>query len=197
MSARRGTGVDRTVLTVLGLLLLVVGGLALAAGAGWTSGARVGTVDLDPETVDLSGAVAATSESWWAGACAVAGVGLVLLGVLWLLRHLPPGGLPDQPLPGSRTGERLRVDPSAVARGAEGRLQADARVRGARLAVRRERGGLVLAGQVRVDARVDLTEVTALVDRVVRESEAVLGAPLAGRVRLRVGRRRGARGPVA
>ncbi len=67
MSARRGTGVDRTVLTVLGLLLLVVGGLALAAGAGWTSGARVGTVDLDPGTVDLSGAVAATSESWWAG----------------------------------------------------------------------------------------------------------------------------------
>lgn len=196
MSARRGTGLDRTVLTVLGLLLLVVGGLALAAGAGWTSGARVGSVDLDPSAVDVDGAVAATGRAWWAGACAVAGVGLIVLGVLWLLRHLPPGGLPDQALPGSRTGERLRVDPGAVARGAEDRLAADPRVRRARLAVRREREGLVLDGEVRVDARVDLPEVTALVDRVVQEAAAVLGSPLAGRVRLRIGRRRGRR-PVA
>ncbi|WP_431835539.1 hypothetical protein [Cellulomonas sp. Y8] len=196
MSARRGTGLDRTVLTVLGLLLLVVGGLALAAGAGWTSGVRVGSVGLDPSTVDVGGAVSATSRSWWAGACAVAAVGLIVLGVLWLLRHLPPGGLPDQALPGSRTGERLRVDPGAVARGAEDRLEADPRVRGARLAVRRERAGLVLGGEVKVDARVDLPEVAALVDRVLREAAGVLGSPLAGRVRLRVSRRR-ARGPVA
>jgi hypothetical protein len=54
----------------------------------------------------------------------------------------------------------------------------------------------VLAGEVKVDARVDLPEVAALVDRVLREAGDVLGSPLAGRVRLRVSRRR-ARGPVA
>jgi hypothetical protein len=62
--------------------------------------------------------------------------------------------------------------------------------------VRRERATLVLAGEVKVDARVDLPEVAALVDRVLREAGDVLGSPLAGRVRLRVSRRR-ARGPVA
>lgn len=197
MSGRRATGTDRAVLAVLGVLLLAVGAVVVAAAAGWTTGVQIGSAQLAPGTLQLDRAVSATEAPWWPWACAGAAVVLVVLGVLWLLAHLPAGREPDLTLPGSRTGERLRVVPDAVAVGAKDRLEADPRVQGARLAVRREHGHLVLTGSARVDARVDLPEMAALVDQVVQEAGAVLGAHLAGRVRLLVARRRSTSRTVA
>ncbi len=78
--------------------------------------------------------------------------------------------------------------PTAAASGGQG----DGTFHGARLAIRRDRAGLVLAGSVRVDARVDLSDVTALLDQVVREAGTVLGSDLTGRIGLQVARRRSA-----
>ncbi|WP_169164268.1 hypothetical protein [Cellulomonas taurus] len=180
MKARRVTAVDRVLLTVLALLVLLPGAWAVSEGMGWTS--------WGPDTLRLSSAF--TTRSWWPGACAGAALVLILLGLWWLLAHLPTRGPAALPLPGSRTGDRLRVVPEGVARAAEDRLTADPMIHGARLAIRRDREGLVLAGSVRVDARVDLPEVTALLDQVVREAGTVLGADLTGRIGLQVARRR-------
>lgn len=191
MTGRRTTALDRVVLGVLGVLLVVAGALALAAGAGWTRDVRLGSVPIGPRTLDLGALDRAAGAGWWPAACAGAALVLLVLGVAWLVGHLPGGRVPDAALPGSRTGDRLRVVPDAVARGAQDQLAADPRVRGARVGVRQERGAPLLTGTVSVDARADLADVASLVDRVVREAGAVLGSDLAGRVRIQV-RRRGA-----
>lgn len=182
MTARRVTAVDRVLLTLLALLVLLPGAWAVGEGLGWTS--------WGPHTLRLSTAI--TERSWWPGACAGVALVLILLGAWWLLSHLPTRGPGVLPLPGSRTGDRLRVVPEGVARAAEERLTADPMIHGARLAIRRDRAGLVLAGSVRVDARVDLSDVTALLDQVVREAGTVLGSDLTGRIGLQVARRRSA-----
>ncbi|MGF0115035.1 hypothetical protein ACQFYA_01755 [Promicromonospora sp. Marseille-Q5078] len=187
---RHVVGVDRTVLTVVGTVLLLGGAGLVALAAGWLS--DVGGLPGPGAAADLSPLASATSEPWWAGVCAGAAVVLLALGVWWLLAHRPGARTGELPLPGSRTGNRLRVVPDAVTRGAAAALEADARVRAAALVLREEHGRLVLHGRVRVASRTDVVEVGALVDDVARQVADVLGRDLQGRVHLAVARRGGA-----
>ncbi|MCX2730877.1 alkaline shock response membrane anchor protein AmaP [Saccharopolyspora sp. NFXS83] len=116
----RSLGFERALLTVLGLVLLLAGLLALVVGAGWLGRFRAQRSVLDPMVTQ-----------WITGhrplTCAVAivvGIVLALLGIWWLLRALRPEGRPDLQLHGDSEGsatitssaltEAVRADAESV-----------------------------------------------------------------------------------
>lgn len=181
---RHVVGVDRTLLTLVGLALVAGGAMLVAVRAGWLP-----AVAPPDAVVDVSGATAAVAETWWAGACAVAALVLVALGLWWLLAHRPGPRTAVLTLPGSRSGDRLRVAPDAVTRAATADVEADPQVRSASLGLRQERGALVLTGRVRAAPRADVAALGALVDETTRRTAQVLSREVAGRVHLSVARR--------
>jgi len=184
---RRVVGADRALLTLLGLVLLVAGVGLVALASGWMpAGAGMpGPGD----GIDVPAMAAAPDARWWPAACAVAAVVLVVVGVWWLLAHRPGPRTTAMPLPGSRTGDRLRVVPDAVTRAATAELEDDPRIRSGALGLAEEQGRLVLVGRVRVAPRTDVQAVGTLVDDVAHRTAQVLGRDLSGRVHLAVARR--------
>lgn|SRR5690606_6034050 len=176
--------VDRMILSVLGLLLVLVGssGLAGAAGLIELPGTRHGEISLGT-------AVDAPDAPWWPGAAAGAAALLVLLGLWWVLAHRPGARTTTIALPGSQTGDRLRVAPDAVAGAAAAAVETDPQVRSATLALRSERGTLVLVGRLRTAPRADLVSLGEAVDRAASQVGTVLGRDVTGRIRLAVARR--------
>lgn len=92
----RSLGFERSLLTVIGLVLLLVGVLALVVGAGWLGRFRAQRPVLDP----LATRWASGHSEWFYGIGIALGVVLVVLGVWWLLRSLRPEGRPDLRLTG-------------------------------------------------------------------------------------------------
>ena len=114
----------------------------------------------------------------------------VLLGLWWLLAHLPRRSVGLLTLPGSGKAGRLRVDPSGPAATAADILADTPGIRTAHSRVQRDRGQLVIALSATMDPRADLGEVVAATDAVATDLNAVLGRDDArARVLLAVARR--------
>lgn len=77
---RATASVDRTSTALVGLALIALGGGAIA----WERGELPGRERLDAAFVDT-----AVDAGWWPWALGAAAIVLVLLGLWWLLAHLP------------------------------------------------------------------------------------------------------------
>lgn len=181
---------DRLVAALLGLLLLASGVLVVAWRAGWAEqllpAGPTGDGWADRLAAPDLGAV--VSASWWPWACLGAAVLLVLLGLRWLVAHLPGRVDKRLRLDGSDDSGRLAADLGAVADAAADDLARRDPVRSADGRCRQDRGRRFVDLVARVDPHADLPSVrTAADDTLARLGEA-LGDAVPVRVRVRVGR---------
>lgn len=183
-------GLDRFLAIVAGLCLLVAGAAAAAWYTGWLTDLWAAT----PVGLSTGGATDVLEKSWWPWAAITGGVLAVILGLWWLIAHLPRRGVGMLVLPGSGKTGRLLVDPAGPAGAAADTLADTPGVRNARGKVLRDRGQLVVAITGTVDPSADLGEVAAAADAVTSDLQTVLGRDDArARVRLSVARHRRAR----
>jgi hypothetical protein len=181
---------DRVLLLILGLVLLVLG----VAAVGWQVGFLSDVWPDVPSSVNVdTGRV--TGAPNYAVLAGVVGVALVVIGLWWLLAHLPRRSVGSLRLPAGEQSGRLVVDPGpAVATAAEV-LADDPLIRSARGAVLADRGELVVRLRATVDPDSDLDAVVSACDRVLADLAHVLPAEqLRSRVELSV-LRRGEVGP--
>jgi len=181
---------DRVLVVLLGLVLIVLG----VAAVGWQAG-FLGSVWADvPDEISVD-STTVTEASSFAVVAGVVGAALVVVGLCWLVAHLPRRSVGSLRLPSGEQPGRLVVDPGpAVATAAEV-LADDPLVRSARGAVLADRGENVVRLRATVDPDADLGEVVAACDRVLADLAHVLPADqLRSRVELSV-LRRGEVGP--
>jgi hypothetical protein len=176
---------DRVVVLLLGLVLVVLG----VAAVGWQTGFLADLWPDVPDTVQVDTGSVTTDPAYPALAGAV-GVVLVVLGVWWLLAHLPRRSVGALRLPAGDAPGRLEVDPGpAVATAAEV-LSDDPVIRSAGGAVLADRGERVVRLRATVDPATDLHAAVAACDRVLADLAGVLPADqLRSRVELSVLRR--------
>lgn len=149
MTTRRTRGTDRTVTVVLGLALVV------AALAAWEWHLDL-VAQVDP-ALDLSGVDGVVDTEWWPWAWAAAGVVLGLLGVLWLLAHVPRLTKGTSRLAESDPTGRLEVDRSSLASTLAERWADLAPVTGARGRILPDAPDVVeLSGHVELEAEPDV-----------------------------------------
>ena len=117
------------------------------------------------------------------------GVVLVLLGLRWLLAHLPQRGVRQVALPGSSAEGRLRADLGSVADAVATELGRLPGVRSASGRTLDDRDRRTIDVSVVLDPHARPAEVRHGVDVAVGRLAAALGDACAVRVRLRVSRR--------
>lgn len=177
---------DRVMAVLLGLVLLVVG----VGAAGWYNGGLRRLWPAFPKELSTAGASDVLNTRWWPWAAAGVGVLAVLLGLWWLIAHLPRRGVGLLVLPGSGKPGRLFVDPSGPASTAAEVLADAPGIRSTHSKVLRDRGELVVALTGTIDPRADLTAVIAATDAVATQLQTVLGRDdVHARIRLSVARR--------
>ncbi|KAA0024726.1 hypothetical protein [Antrihabitans cavernicola] len=143
--------VDRCVAALLGLLLIAVGLGAFA----W----QRGYLPDDRERIAAPALLDASESSWWLWAVGAAGVVLVLVGLRWLLGHLPGRSVGAQPLPSSNPTGALKVDASAIASVAASDLAGRPNIVSAKGRAVRERGTVILEIAAVIDPAADLNSV--------------------------------------
>ena len=158
---------DRVVTLALAVLVIGVG----AAGIAWW----LDLVSWLPARMDLSWARDTVGQSWWPWVAGVAGLVAVLVGLRWLIGHLPDRAVDDLTLSGSDPGGRFRAAANPVARAAAQMLAGAPGVRSASGKVLRERGRLVARLTATIETRADLTAIAAAADQVAADLGAVLG----------------------
>jgi hypothetical protein len=181
---------DRVLVLLLGLVLVVVG----VAAVGWQVGflASVWPEVPDEVMVDSGQLTGAPDLAALAGHT---GGALVIIGVWWLLAHMPRRSVGSLRLPAGEQPGRLVVDPGPAVATAAAVLAEDPLVRSARGAVLADRGELVVRLRATVDPDADLGAVVTSCDRVLADLAHVLPADqLRSRVELSV-LRRGQAGP--
>jgi hypothetical protein len=178
-------GLDRFLAIVVGLGLLAVGAAVVAWYTGWLADLWPAT----PKKLSTAGAADVVDMTWWPWAALGTGMLAVILGLWWLIAHLPRRSAGMLVLPGSGKTGRLIVDPAGPASAAADTLANTPGIRGARGKVLRDRGELVVAITGTVDPSADLSEVVAAVDTVTADLQTVLGRDDArARVQLSVAR---------
>jgi len=176
---------DRVLVLLLGLVLVAVG----VAAVGWQTGflQSVWSGTPDEIAVDSDQVTGMTNFAVLAGA---AGSALVVIGLWWLLAHLPRRSVGSLRLPSGEQPGRLAVDPGPAVATAADVLADEPEVRSARGAVLADRGELVVRLRATVDPDADLGGVVATCDRVLADLAHVLPADqLRSRVELSVLRR--------
>jgi hypothetical protein len=151
MTTRRIRSIDRLATLVVGLVLLAGGLLAWE----W----RLDLTGWFRPTLSTRGADSVLDSSWWPWAWAVGGLVLGILGLLWLIAHLPRPTRGTSRIDGSDATGRLEVDVASLARTLADRWAELAPVTGVR-------------GRTAPDAH-DLVELIGHVD-VEAEAEALL-----------------------
>ncbi len=181
---------DRVVVLLLGLVLVVVG----VAAVGWQAGFLADVWPDVPDTLGVdSGPV--TAAAGYPALALVVGIVLVVIGLWWLLAHLPRRSVGSLRLePGDQPG-RLFVDPDPAAATAAEVLAEDPLIRSAHGAVLADRGERVVRLRATVEPDTDLDAAVAACDGVLADLARVLPADqLRSRVELSV-LRRGEVGP--
>lgn len=183
---RRVLGLDRVLAVLFGLVLFVVG----VGAAAWYTGGLRRLWPQFPEQVSTQKTSDLINTDWWPWASGAVGALLVLLGLWWLIAHLPRRGVGSLVLPGSGRTGRLRVDPSGPAATAAEVLADTPGVRSAHSKVLHDRGELVVALTATIDPRAELSEVITAADTVAADLHTVLGRDDArARIHLTVARR--------
>lgn len=181
---------DRLVAALLGLVLLAGGALVVAWRAGWAVQLLPAgpTGDGWSDRLPAPDAGSAVSAPWWPWACLGAAVVLVLLGLRWLVAHLP--GRVDRRLrlDGSDASGRLEADLGTVADAAAADLARHDAVRSADGRCRQDAGRRFVDLAATVDPHADLPSVRAAADDTVARLGEALGDAAPVRVRVRVGR---------
>jgi hypothetical protein len=176
---RLARGVNRTATVLVGILLFVVGILAIV----W----RLDIVLDLPRSSNTDGVTDVLTSSWWPWASGVLGVVLMLIGLRWLLAHLPSNGVKELNLSGTGDEGRLRFNASSAAAAAAKQFAQLPSVRSSKGRVSRDRGQLVVALDATIDPAADLNELARAADQIVADLAKVMGRhDLYGRVRLRV-----------
>jgi len=176
---------DRVLVLLLGLVLLVVGVAAVAWQLGYL---RDVWADV-PDALDVDSA-RLTDGSSYPLVAGLVGVALVVVGVWWLVGHLPRRGVGPLRLPAGDAAGRLEVDPGPATATAAEVLAEDPVVRAARGAVLTDRGVRVVRLRATVDPGADLSAVVDACDGVLADLARVLPAEqLRSRVELTVLRR--------
>ena len=165
--SRATIAIDRFVMLVLAVILIGAGVAAIAWG--------FGLVTWLPARVDLSGAQDIVHQSWWPWAAGAAGLIAVLVGLRWLIAHVPDRGVGNLTLTGSGPGGKLRAAPGPVAQAAAHVLAATPGVRSASGKVLHERGHLVARLTATIETSADLHAIAATADQVAADLVAVLG----------------------
>lgn len=154
---RATASVDRTSTAVVGLALIALGAGAVA----WERGEFPGRERLDAAFVDT-----AIDAGWWPWALGAAAIVLVLLGLWWLLAHLPRRSVGTVAFASSADADvdgRLSVDLGTAARSAAKSLAAH--------------DGVVSAtGRSVSDRGQRVVEITATLDPTVTSLDKVAGA---------------------
>ena len=164
----RGTiALDRTAAFIAGLVLLVLG----AAGIAWPLHLFAWMTPV----VDVPSVTRATQQPWWPWVTAALGLLLILLGLRWVVAHLPDSGVSELKLSGSSTQGKLRAAANPVAQAAAQAFTTTPGVRSTRGKILRERGELVAYLDARIEAGADLRVVAAAADQVAADLAAVVG----------------------
>lgn len=173
--------VDRLATLLVALLLIATGAAAIV----WWLG-ELGLMG----PVDVALVVEQTTQAWWSWAAGLVGVVLVLLGLRWLLGHIPHRGVAAIRLRGTGTSGRLTAQVSQASHAAAELLEETEGVRSTRGTIHRDRGQLVARIKATVEPQADLAAVTAAADTVATELKQVLDRDdLRCSVRLHVARR--------
>ncbi len=179
--SRATLAVDRVLTALVALLLMAAGG----AGIVWWSGRFL----VLPPRLDLSGLGWLPRQSWWPWALGAVGLLLLLLGLRWLVGHLPDRGVSHLNLAGSSPAGKLMVEARTVASTTAEVLQATPGVRSARGSIQRDRGQLVARLSATIERGADLELVAAAADQVSAQLRQVLQREdLHCRVQLRTAR---------
>jgi hypothetical protein len=173
--------VDRAVAFVLGAGLTAAG----AAALGW----RFHLIPDAPERLRVGWLADTTRTAWWPWATGAAGVLLVLIGLIWLIRHLRRSGVGRLKLASSdRTGQ-LTADADAAATAATHTLTQTTGLRNCTGRVILDRGQLVAELNPTIEPTADLDTVRAAAERASHDLHRILGRDdLYHRVQLHVAR---------
>jgi hypothetical protein len=180
---------------VVGLLVLVVG----VAGVAWPLGWLERWVPRTTDRLDVPWLADAAERDWWPLVLGVVGVLLVMVGLRWLVAHLPSRRLRDVGLPGTAATGRLTADPGAVAAAAATVVQDTPGVRTARGRALDDRARRTVELTVTIEPTADLETIRDGVERVLAEVAHMLSSDLVSeRAHIRVApRERGAQTRVA
>ena len=166
MTSRATVAVDRFAALVVAVVLIAGGAAAITWWFHLVGGL--------PGSIDVSALTDATTRSWWPWAAAVVGLLLVVLGLRWLVAHLPRRSVSHLTLPGSARSGRLRVAAGPLAAAAAASLATADGVTSSSGRVRRERGQLVAALKATITPDADLGAVAQAADRTARDLAGVL-----------------------
>jgi hypothetical protein len=173
--------VDRVAAFVLGVGLIAAG----AAALGW----RFDLIPDAPARLRLSWLPDTTQTAWWPWATGAAGVLLVLIGLIWLIRHLRSRGIGRLQLVGSDHTGRLTADANAAATAAGQTLTQTAGVRSSTGRVVSDRGQLVAELHLTIEPTADLGAVQAAAEQASHDLHRIVGRDdLHHRVHLHVAR---------
>ncbi|MCF6377112.1 hypothetical protein L2K70_05825 [Nocardioides KLBMP 9356] len=164
MTTRRTRGTDRATTIVLGLVLLGLAALVWEWRLDLT-----GLLDADREVAGVGSVVDST---WWPWVAAAVGLVLGLLGLLWLLAHLPRPTRGSTRLSGSDATGRLEADHASLAKALADRWASLAPVTGTHGRMTPDAPDvIILTGHVELEAdAADILEGTAQVEREVAEA---------------------------
>ncbi|KQU49315.1 hypothetical protein ASG84_05015 [Rhodococcus sp. Leaf278] len=154
---RATASLDRTSTAVVGLALIALGGGAIA----WERGKFPGRERIDAAFVDTT-----VDAGWWPWALGAAAIVLVLLGLWWLLAHLPRrsvGTVAFASTPDSDVDGRLSVDLTTAAKSAAKSLAA-------------HEGVVSASGRSVSDRGERVVEITATLDPTVASLDTVSAA---------------------
>ena len=158
---RKLVTIDR-VAGIVVALLLIAGGLVLMD---W----KLEKVLSLPSVVRLPGLLKTSALAWWPLATAILAVLLILLGLRWLVAHLPRVRTSEAKL-GESSGEgRMRLDTASVARASASALQSELVLPEARGRVREVRGRPLVQLDARCFRDTSVAEVRERAERVARD----------------------------
>lgn len=187
MINRSVVALDRFVVLLLGLLLVLVGAALIAWQAGRLAQVWPSWWPPVQEAVRLD--TAFLDAGWWPWALGVGGVAAVLLGLGWLLGHVPSRAVGTVVLAGGPIPGTLRIDPTPMVRTAADQLRAHPAVRRVRAAVVQERRELVARLRIVLEPTGNLGDVVQAVGQVSADLRQVLSTDrITGRVEIEVAR---------
>lgn len=179
---RRGlVAFDRVAASVIALAAIAAG----AAALGW----RYDLIPNAPERIESPGLVELATMSWWPWATGAAGLVLVVVGLTWLVRHLPRRGTGQLRLTGSDASGRLTADANASAATAGQVLARTAGIRDGSGRIVLDRGQLVAELTATLEPGADLDQAASAAQTTAQQLHLVIGRDdLHHRVELRVAR---------